>query len=85
MAQAYVLLPEEEWVATGVAQHAVMLGSLPADGPNALDCLHKVSCATQPAQVERELGKLQWLGCWDWGGKHGQCESTGSTVSPQAH
>ena len=79
VAQANVLLPEEEGVAAGVAQHPVALGGLPADGPHALNRLHKVGCATQPAQVEGELGELQRLGCRDWGGEHGQREATGST------
>lgn len=71
MAQADILLPEEEGVAAGVAQHPMALGSLSADGPYALDRLHEVGCATQPTQVERELGELQRLGCWDWGGEYG--------------
>lgn len=42
VAQANVLLPEKERVATGITEHTMCLGSLIADSSHALNSCHKV-------------------------------------------
>lgn len=54
MAQAYILLPEEEGVAVGVAGQALM-AVVAADGPDTLDGLHKLWRLAKPVEVEGKL------------------------------
>lgn len=70
VAEAEVLLPEEEGVAVGVAgqpQARVVV----ADGPDLLDGLHEVGGVPQAVEVERELSVLNGL-------RGGDCRETGT-------
>lgn len=64
VSEANVLLPEQEGVSVRVVEHA-LAAKLVADGPHALDGLHKVAGLPKAVQVEGELGKLQGLCSWD--------------------
>lgn len=68
MAEADVLLPEEEGVAVGVAgepQARVVV----ADGPDFFNGFHEVRGVPQAVEVEGELGVFDGLCCWDWAEK----------------
>lgn len=54
MTQAYVLLPEEEGVAVGVAGQA-LTAVVAADGTDTLDGLHELWRLTKPVEVEGKL------------------------------
>lgn len=64
VSEANVLLPEQEGVSVRVVEHT-LAAKLFADGPHALDGLHKVAGLAKAVQVEGELGKLQGLCSWD--------------------
>lgn len=68
MAQADVLLPEEEGVAVGVGGQAQPAG-VAADGPHALDGLHELRRLPQPVEVEGELCVLDWFSSGNCGGE----------------
>lgn len=64
MAQTNVLLPEEERVAVGVRGQALPT-VVTADGPHALDGLHKLRSLPEPVEVEGELCVFDGLSSWD--------------------
>lgn len=64
MSKANVLLPEQEGVTVWVVEHT-LAAKLVTDGPHALNCFHKVAGLSETIQVKWELGKLQWLSCWN--------------------
>lgn len=64
VAEADVLLPEQEGVSVGVVEHA-LAAELVTDGPHALDGLHEVAGLAKAVQVEGELGELQRFCSWD--------------------
>lgn len=64
VSQSDVLLPEQERVSVRVVEHT-LAAKLVADGPHALDGLHKVAGLAKAVQVEGELSKLQGLCSWD--------------------
>lgn len=67
MAQADVLLPEQERVAVGVGGQALS-AVVAADGAHALDGLHKLRRFPEPVEVEGELCVFDGLSSRDWMG-----------------
>lgn len=73
--QTNVLLPEEEGVAVGVGREALP-AVVAADGPNALDGLHKLRRLPEPVEVEGELCVFNGLSSWDCVETHGRAGLT---------
>lgn len=63
--QTNVLFPEEERVAVGVGRQALP-AVVAADGPHALDGLHKLRRLPEPVEVEGELCVFNGLSSRDW-------------------
>lgn len=78
MAEANVLLPEEEGVAVGVAGQP-QAGVVVADASDLFNSFHEVRCVPQAIEVERELSVFDGLCCWDWtGGQREEAMAEGS-------
>lgn len=65
MAQTNILFPEQERVAVGVGGQALS-AVVAADGPHALDGLHKLRRLPEPVEVEGELCVFDGLSSRDW-------------------
>lgn len=65
VAQADILLPEEEWIAVRVAGHT-QATVVVADVAHTLNGLHKLGCLTQPVEVEGKLCVFNGLCSRNW-------------------
>lgn len=73
MTQTNVLFPEEERVAVGVGREA-LAAVVAADGPDALNGLHKLRRLPEPVEVERELCVFNGLSSRNWMESRGETE-----------
>lgn len=65
VSQTNILFPEEERVAVGVGREPLP-AVVAADGPHALDGLHKLRRLPEPVEVEGELCVFNGLSSRDW-------------------